>query len=296
MAEAIVFKRLDTHLVPTILSLLICYHVKPFMPGTIRGMFMDAAEYYKDHLKQINEAISIICRKHGMAYDEEKDFAQHVHLQLIENDYKKLRSFKGSSSLKTYLYTVISRIFIDQVRAKWHPSTAAKRMGATAVELEKLVYRNQYAVYEACQILAGSPSTAIEENAAHAMLAKLQVRTPRLIRVDDPETHLPSFPDPAPNPEKRITQKQLQQKKQTIVALVGEITRSLPGEDKLLIKLLFISNRKISEIARLLGKEDRMLYKRTQAILRNMRAAMADAGIGEGDVREILDGMSECDD
>jgi RNA polymerase sigma factor (sigma-70 family) len=257
---------------------------------------MDAAGYYKENLQQINEAISIICRKHGMARDEEMDFAQHVHLQLIENDYGKLRAFKGASSLKTYLYTVISRIFIDTVRSKWHPSAEAKKMGAAAVALEKLVHRNQYAVHEACQILAANPATAIEESAAHAMLGKLKVRKPRLARVDDSEAHLQGFPDPAPDPEKRIAQKQLQQKKQTIIALVGDITRSLSGEDKLLIKLLFVSNRKISEVARLLGKEDRMLYKRTQAILRNMREAMADAGIREGDVREILDSMGECND
>jgi len=256
---------------------------------------MDAAGYYKDHLKQIDEVIGIICRKHGIAHEEEKDFAQHVHLQLIENDYKKLRAFKGSSSLKTYLHTVISRIFIDQVRSKWHPSAEAKRMGATAVELEKLVHRNQYAVTEACQILASNPSTAIDENTAHEMLGKLHLKKPRPTRIDDPEEHLLRFPDPAPDPEERIAHKRLQQKKQKIVAMIGEIALSLSGEDKLLIKLLFISNRKISEIARLLGKEDRLLYKRTQAILRKMKEAMADAGIGEGDVREILDGMGEHD-
>ena len=87
---------------------------------------MDAVGYYTDHFKPINEAISIICRKYEMSRDEEKDFAQHVHLQLIENDYKILRAFKGNSCLKTYLHTVISRIFIDQVRVKWHPSAEAR--------------------------------------------------------------------------------------------------------------------------------------------------------------------------
>lgn len=257
---------------------------------------MDAAGYYADHLKQINEAIGIICRKHGMTRDEEKDFAQHVHLQLIENDYKKLRAYKGSSSLKTYLHTVISRIFIDQVRVKWHPSAEAKRMGETAVKLEKLIYRNQYAVHEACQILAVNPSTAIDENAAYAMLGRLHLKTPRLIKIDDSEERLRSFPDPAPDPETRIAQKQLHQKKQEMIAIIGDIIPSLSGEDKLLIRLLFIDGHRISEIARLLGQEDRKLYKRTQSILQKMREAMADAGIAESDIREVLFLSDEYDD
>ncbi len=257
---------------------------------------MDAVRYYQDHLKEINEAISIICRKHGMSCDEEKDFAQHVHLQLVEDDYRKLRAYEGRSSLKTYLHTVISRIFIDQVRSKWHPSTEAKRMGATAVELEKLVYQHQYALHEACQILAGNPATVIDENAAHEMLTKLTVRRPRPAAVDDPDEYLPGVPDHAPDPEQLIINRQLQQKKQKMTVIIANIIGSLSDDDRLLVKLQFISGHRVSEISRLLGIDDRLLYRRTQTILRNMRKAMADAGIGEGDVWDMLGNPGESDD
>jgi RNA polymerase sigma factor (sigma-70 family) len=258
-------------------------------------MFMDAAEFYANQLKQIDEAISIICRKHGMFGDEAKDFAQHVHLHLIEKDFRILRAYKGNSSLKTYLHTVISRIFIDQVRVKWHPSAEAKRIGETAVELEKLIYRNQYSVHEACQILAANPSTAIDENAAHDMLGRLHVKTQRLAKVDDSEERLLILPDPAPDPENRIAHKQFLGKKRQMIAIIGNIIPSLSSEDKLLIKLLFLSGHKISEIARLQGKDDRQLYKKTQAILQKMREAVADAGIMESDIREILAATGESD-
>jgi RNA polymerase sigma factor for flagellar operon FliA len=258
-------------------------------------MFMDAAAYYKDHLKQIKEVISIICRKHSMRADEEKDFAQQVHLQLIENDYRILRSYKGNSSLNTYLHTVISRIFIDQVRIKWHPSAEAKRIGETAIELEKLIYRNQYSVHEACQILAANPSTAIDENAAHDLLGRLHVKTPRLNKVDDSEERLSILPDPAPDPETRIVHKQFMRKRQQMIAIIGNIIPSLSSEDKLLIKLLFLSGHRISKIARLLGKDDHQLYKKTQSILQTMREAVADAGIVESDIREILAATGEFD-
>ncbi len=257
---------------------------------------MDAAEYYADHIKLINEAICIICRKYGMAFDEEEDFAQHVHLQLIENDYRKLRAYKGNSSLKTYLYTVISRIFIDQVRVKWHPSAEAKRMGETAVVLEKMIYRDHYTLHEACQILAADPSTAIDENAAHDILGRLHFKTPRIISIDYSEERLQGIPDPAPYPDTRITQKELYREKRKMIAIIGDIIPLLSSEDKLLIKLLFIDGRRISEIARLLGKDDHQLYKRTQSILRKMRESMVmAAGMGEVDIGEILEVTGEYD-
>jgi len=259
----------------------------------IRRTIMDAAAYYRHHLKELNEAISIVCRRHGMTREEGKEFAQHVHLQLIENDYGKLRAFKGASSLTTYLYTVISRIFIDQVRSKWHPSAEAVRMGAAAVALEKLVYQNQYAVHEACHILAANPVIAVPESTARAMLARMQVRRPRAQAVDDPEEHLPNCPDPAPDPEDRLARSEVRQKRQAIIAHVGEIARSLSGEDKLLVKMIFVGNRKVSEVARMLGREDRTLYKRIESILRNMRRAMADAGVSVEEVREVLSGTGD---
>jgi RNA polymerase sigma factor for flagellar operon FliA len=252
---------------------------------------MDAAAYYAGHLQEINQAIGIICRKHGLAGDDEKDFTQHVHLQLIEDDYRKIREYRGSSSFKTFLYTVISRIHIDRVRTKWHPSTEAKRLGPAAVELEKLVYRNNYTVHEACQILAANPATALNEQTAHELLAKLRVRSPRLIRAEDSEEQLSCVRDPAPDPEERIAHQQRLQKKQKVVAVIGAQLQSFSGEDKLLIKLIFISGHKISEIARLLERDERMLYRRTQTLLRSMREAMAAAGIGESDAREMFEAI-----
>jgi RNA polymerase sigma factor (sigma-70 family) len=257
---------------------------------------MNAAKFYREHLKLINEAIGIICRRHGITGDDAKDFAQHVHLQLIENDYKKLRAYKGTGVLKIYLSTVISRIFIDQVRSKWHPSAEATRIGPTAVHLEKLVYRHQYAVHEACQIMASNPATALDENAAHAILGRLHLKRPRPVMVNDPEEHLPRFPDPAPDPEAQLMQKQLQQKKQKINAQIGALVGSLSNEDLLLIKFYFVHGRKMSEIARMLGKPDGMLYKRTQTILRKMRESMLSAGVGQVDVQDVLREMSEFDD
>lgn len=257
---------------------------------------MDAAAYYADHLGEINEAISIICRKNGIAPAEEKDFSQHVHLQLIEDDYRKIRAYRGSSSFRTYLYTVISRILIDQVRTKWHPSTEAKRLGTTAVALEKLVYRNNYSVREACQVLSMDPSTAVTEQQAHDLLATVRARKPRPIRAEDSEEQLPRVPDPAPDPEGHLARKQQRRREREVVDLIGTVLQAFSSEDKLLMKLVFIGGHKISEVARLLKKDERLVYRRTRSLLRNAKEALAAAGIGEADVRDILEGTGAFDD
>jgi RNA polymerase sigma factor (sigma-70 family) len=259
-----------------------------------RGAFMKAAEFYLSHLTEINSAVAIICRKYGLSGDEEMDFSQYAHLQLIEDDYKKIRAFKGSSGLKTYLYTVVSRVFIDRFRHKWYPSAEAKRLGTTAVHLERLVYQQQYAVHEACQILSANPATAIDEHDARSIIGKLR-RSPVVTVVTDSEEWLPHFPDMAPDPEERIVHKELQRKMQKIVEHVGKLIRTFPAEDQLLIKLYFVRDHAMSDIARMLGSHDRLLYRRVQVLLQKMRDALAAADVYHIDVQEVLHQMNVFD-
>ena len=66
-------------------------------------------------------------------------------LKLIDDDYQILRGFRERSSLRTYLSTVVERLFLDyRIRqwGKWRPSAQARRAGALAVRLEALLHRD----------------------------------------------------------------------------------------------------------------------------------------------------------
>ena len=67
-----------------------------------------------------------------------------------------LRRFEGRSSLTTYITVVVQRLFLDRrnrLWGKWRPSAEARRLGPTAVLLERLVSRDGWSAEQALETL-----------------------------------------------------------------------------------------------------------------------------------------------
>src|SRR6185295_8488775 len=93
-----------------------------------------------------------------------------------------LRQFKGESSLRTFLVVVVQRILIDAHVArygKWRPSRRAQRLGAVAVQLERLVYRNRFALGDATKILRSRLAISDTDDELSFLLSLLPPRTRR---------------------------------------------------------------------------------------------------------------------
>ena len=90
-------------------------------------------------LALLDAVIRNIARMRRLAPGDHQDFAQSVHLKLIQGNYGVFAKFRGDSSLRTYLSVVVSRALLDWRNArygKWRPSAAAARLGPEAVALE----------------------------------------------------------------------------------------------------------------------------------------------------------------
>ena len=101
---------------------------------------------FESELELIERVISFVSARHHLPGVEADDFGSHVKLKLIEDDYGILRKFEGRSSLRTFLTTVITRLFLDYRIAawgKWRPSAEAKRAGEVAILLERLTRPRQ---------------------------------------------------------------------------------------------------------------------------------------------------------
>jgi len=78
----------------------------------------------------------------NLSSDESEDFKSDVRLHFRHRDFDPLRRFEGLSSLPTYLTLVISRLFLDHrngLSGRWRTSTEAKRLGPSAIPIERLV-------------------------------------------------------------------------------------------------------------------------------------------------------------
>ncbi len=111
---------------------------------------------FLSQLALIDAVTAFIARRHHLSATDAEEFAAHVRLRILEDDYATLRKFEERSSLKTYLTTVIQRWFLDDRTArwgKWRPSAEAKRLGPLAILVERLMVRDGMTFDEACTVL-----------------------------------------------------------------------------------------------------------------------------------------------
>ena len=111
---------------------------------------------FEENLDLIQGIVLFIARKHRLAPDVAEDLGGFVHVRLLERAGEVLGRFEGRSTLRTYLMTVIERLYLDfQVQrwGKWRPSRPVQRLGPIAVELDQLLHRDGRSFEEALTVL-----------------------------------------------------------------------------------------------------------------------------------------------
>ncbi|MCG8459533.1 MAG: hypothetical protein MI919_24910, partial [Holophagales bacterium] len=94
--------------------------------------------------------------RHRLSVEDAEEVRSITYVRLIDNDYAIIRRFQGRSRFRTYLATVILRILLDYRNkkwGKWRPSNTARELGTVAVQLERLLYHDDFTFRESAQIL-----------------------------------------------------------------------------------------------------------------------------------------------
>ena len=241
------------------------------------------------HLPFIERATSYVARSNHLSSQDGDDFASCVKLKLIENDYGVLRQFQGRSSLRTFLGVVIQREFIEFQRrrwGKWHPSAEAKRGGPVLVLLERLLVRDGHTFEEACQLLASQHDVTLSRADLESLAARLPPRYSRTFESDDV---LPLIPSAEPAPDAALEHKERQRTHEHVRRVLSGLKARLPETDRLILAYRFEDGRKVVEIANTLGLDQKALYRRVESLLKQLRAALEDAGFDAAAVRSLFD-------
>src|SRR6185369_9221111 len=97
------------------------------------------------NVQLVQRIVGRACRRARLQPADAEDFASEVMIALMENDYAIVRKFEGRSSFGGFLSVVIDRLLLNRFvaeRGKWTASAEAQRLGAAAVALERLIYRD----------------------------------------------------------------------------------------------------------------------------------------------------------
>lgn len=251
---------------------------------------MKPEEFFKSNLKLIEDVIKIICRRHNLDIDAEEDFASHVKLQLIENDYDKIKKFQGRSHFRTYLITVISRLFIDYIiknEKKWRPSEKAKELGDIAITLEKMLFYHNMSFEDAFETITNNHGISITREDAHSIAAQLKQRTPALTK-NVGDKLLSAIPHHETLPDEELVRKEAYEIKKKLVAIIDGIKLSLSADDCIILKMMFEDGFNLSAIGRALNISRSQIERRVKWILKTFKEGILSKGLSISDVTDII--------
>lgn len=254
---------------------------------------MTPERLFLDQLGVIDQVVQFIARRHHLHADEADDLASAVKLKLIENDYEALRNFRGRSSLKTYLTTIALRHYLDTRIAqwgKWRPCMQARRLGPTAMLLDRLISRDGMSLDEAVDTARSNHGIAAPRDELLALGASLPIRVRR--RFSDPQ-ELESVAAP-PSPQEAAGVLDARTQAERIEQALADSLDRLADEDRLILKMKFQDGLQVSRIARTLGLDQKSLYRRLGHVIRTLREALEASGVSRDQVEAIV-GHPEAD-
>jgi len=241
---------------------------------------MSRERQFLGNLELIERIIASVCNRHHLRGADREDFASSVKLKLIENDYRVFAVYEGRSELGTYLNSVIQRIYFDfQIKrfGKWRTSAEARRLGPTAVHLERLVYRDHLSFDEACEVLCTNYKVAEGGEELYDLWQKLPPRTSRRS-------------DGTPEPPERTDDRESAEESEQAARLEAALCRALcclPARDFLLLRLHWDDGQSVANISRSLNEDQDALYRRLGRIVAALGRDLAEEGISGEDFREL---------
>lgn len=248
---------------------------------------MDYQRLLIDHLDLISQIVRTVGRRRHLSVAEREDFAGFVHLRLIENDYAILRKFQNRSSLWTYLAAVIERLSLDFCTEKWgrwRPSAMAERIGPIAVVFERLVTRDSHTVEEAIEILR----THHDADLTYEQLRDMWQQLPSRVRVTEVGEEAAEGLTSDDTAEARIEDAAREAEVARLQRALQAAFDRIAPQDRVLIALRFDQDLSIVEIAQLTGSSVPTLHRRLDKSVKQLRAALTEAGFDPRDVRNLI--------
>jgi RNA polymerase sigma factor (sigma-70 family) len=211
-----------------------------------------------------------------------------VRYKLIDRDFAILKKFQGRSSITTYLTVVVERLcldFFNERWGKWRPSSAALKLGATAIQLEQLIARDGLSFDEAVNTLQINRGISESREELLGLFVQLPIRTVRRLAGEE-ELALVAARGGASDPAFDLPEEYALAVR--IETALAEGVAALATRDRLLIKMHYLDGLPVTSIARLLDLEARPLYNHIEDIKRRLRAHLRKSGVDESHVNRIV--------
>jgi len=249
----------------------------------------EARELLTSNLAVIERAVGFASRRYRLDPNDTEELAAVVKLKLVDNDYAILRAYEARSSFATYISIVIQRLALDyciHVWGKWHASAEAKRLGSLAIDLERLLHRDGRTVDDALVILAPKHD-GITRESLQSIAGRLPDRAPRHRDVGIEKAESVAVTRPA-EVEEPIFANDRRRASETLSAIMSAVIARLPEDERLILQLRFEGGMTVPQIARALGLDQKLTYRRIERRMRDIRTELERSGIAWRDVLDLI--------
>jgi RNA polymerase sigma factor (sigma-70 family) len=250
---------------------------------------LEAHELLTSNLAVIERTVAFACRRYRLSADDAEEFAAVVNLKLVENDYAILRKYEERCSFSTFISVVVQRMALDyriHTWGKWHASAEAKRLGPLAVRLDQLLHRDGQTFEQAFAILA-----ARHEGLGRESLQQLAERLPRHparrrdVSLEDAGPVGVTRSDAV---EERLMARDRRNTSERLSEMMSAVIKAMPEDERLILQLRFEGGMAVSQIARVLGLDQKLLYRRLERRMRDIRVELERSGLVSGDVLDLI--------
>ncbi len=242
------------------------------------------------HLDLIQRSLRHLSWRSGLPAAEAEELCAWVLFKLVDDDYRILASWKGRSSFPTFLSVVLVNLVRDyriHLWGKWRSSAASRRSGPKAVLLERLLLRDGLSCAEASERLRAEHGIDLSQDEVARLAAVFPRRQERRWADEDELLQIPVDGQV----ESRIVDRERGRAAVRLREILGPFLRSLPAEERRLLKLSFFDGLSMASIAPVLGRPQRELYSVRDRCLAKIHRRLTEAGLGADQVGGLLGGL-----
>jgi len=239
------------------------------------------------HLDLIQRSLRHLSWSGGLPAAEAEEFRSWALFKLVDDDYRILGRWKGRSSFPTFLSVVLVNLLRDyriHLWGKWRPSAASRRGGPTGVLLERLLFRDGLSCAETSERLRAEHWIALSQDEIARLAAAFPRRKERRRAGEDELLQIPVDGQV----ESRIMARERERAARRLRETLGPLLRSLPDDERRLLKLSFFDGLSMASIAPLLGRPQRELYSVRDRCLAKIHRRLTEAGLDADQVGGLL--------
>jgi RNA polymerase sigma factor (sigma-70 family) len=226
----------------------------------------------------IQVAVSRTARRFLLSPMEAEDLLSDVWVRLL-SDRRVIERFRRMATLETYFSVIARNLVLDarnKTLGKWRPTAAAKRRGEIAIQLERMVLRDNMRPEVAVECLRSTQEvvtrrelSAIAQSIAHKSRRRTHVG------VD----HIARRPSPEPSPYDRVILLEAKRCTARVNSALADALGRLSQSERHLLRLRYADHHSVARIAEILSIPQKGLYRRFDSLLRRMRCSLQNAGV-----------------